>query len=116
MIKKFDRIRSLYQKSIFHLGALTHADPNIRSIPCPSPELNDKCLRVQFENGEIDIAELDRAFKNDSTNYVGNFMNAPDVRVFASIPYENLGFDVIHVSLQFRSIYKYSFQNHNALT
>ena len=94
----------IFNNLILHLGVFTHADPNIKLVSCSSPLLNKKCLQVQFENGEIDIAELDRAFKNDSTNYVGNFKNAPDVRVFASIPYQDLGFDVIHVSLQFRGI------------
>ena len=80
------------------LSAFALADPNIKQIPCMNPKLNEKCLQVEFENGDIDIAELDKAFKDDDTNYVGTFKNAPDVRVFASIPYRELGFNLIHVS------------------
>ena len=88
-----------YYQFLTNLGASAHADPNIRWISCSDPELTKKCLRVQFENGETDIAELDEAFENDNTNYVGYFKNAIDVRVFASIPHQELGFDIIHVSL-----------------
>ena len=67
--------------------------------------------KVQFENGDIDIAELDKAFVNDNTNYVGHFKNAPDVRVFASIPNHELGFHLIHVSLRFKGKYKFVFKD-----
>ena len=76
-----------------------------------NPKLNEKCLQVEFENGDIDIAELDKAFKDDDTNYVGSFKNAPDVRVFASVPYRELGFNLIHVSLRFKEKSKKFFLN-----
>ena len=79
-----------------NLGA--NADPNMKWISCTNPRLNEKCLHVQFENGDIDIAKLYDLYK-DSTNYIGYFKSAPDVRVFASIPHKTSGFDLIHVSL-----------------
>ena len=83
-----------------NLGSLAYSDPNIRKIPCSNPDVTDECLKIQFENGEIDIAELNTAYENDNTNYVGYFKNSNDVRVFASIPDQELGFDLIHVSLR----------------
>ena len=86
---------------LFYNKALINADPKIKWIPCSNPELYEKCLNVQFENGETDLAELNKAFKDDHINYVGYFKNMPDVRVFASIPNQELGFDLIHVSFRF---------------
>ena len=79
------------------MGYFAYSDPIIKWMPCSNPELNSKCLQVQFENGEIDIAKLSDTYR-DNTNYFGYFKNAPDVRVFASIPYQKLGFGLIHVS------------------
>ena len=94
-------VRFLVTIVLFYYKALINADPKIKWIPCSNPELYEKCLKVQFENGETDLAELNKAFKDDDINYVGYFKNMPDVRVFASIPNQELGFDLIHVSFRF---------------
>ena len=50
-------------------------------MDCPDED-SDLCLEVCFET-ETDIAELDRKFDRDFSNYEGYFMNS-GARVFAS--------------------------------
>ena len=55
--------------------------PVIKHVDCPDED-SDLCLEVRFET-ETDIAELDRKFDRDFSNYEGYFMNS-GARVFAS--------------------------------
>ena len=55
--------------------------PVIKHVDCPDED-SDLCLEVRFET-ETDIAELDRKFDRDFSNYEGYFMNSGS-RVFAS--------------------------------